>query len=379
MNYLLSRKEIFAALALVICLYCLALVAFHIEGRSLVEGDTPTYLQAIQVLGGTHPPADFMPNRILTSFLSLESVRVLAAFTGNPLSAWFALNSLFFFALGLLSFVFFMRLFENRTTAFLGTIAIVGNYDVYAFGIRYLMDIGGYAFYLASILALLFYVDRKDRRFLFVAVACASVGGLFKEYAFVALLPIAIVLIVEHGRNFVALVRASWLPALIACIPVALVHTAVFLTYHYTYLDWYRYNTHQYAYHAQFSESVKSVGATLQLLLIPAVLGVFYFLRSYQKIELDRRTFLLSIIPPAFVALAWPSVTERLMFLAVPTAAVFACLFFKRHGSWWPIYMLGAAVYVAIAFTTDSFTLSAMHDVLHLWAPEMMMRVRSIL
>lgn len=353
-----GEKRTFAALLLALAaLYAGAVFVLHPFSR--IPDDAPSYLEAIEVVGGADTPEGFMPNRILTTPLTLLSVRALAPLAGGYLPAWAALNSAFFFGLGIVSYLWLRRLF-GADAALFGALLIAANYDVLVFGIAYLTDIGGWFFYLLALYFLAGYARSGARRDILFASLAAGVGGLFKEYALVAAIPIGAMLLFDHGRRPLALIRESFLPALLAAGPLLLVHGWVFAAYHFTYLDWYRFNDRAYGYHAWLPNAIKSFGAVLNLLAVPAAFGAYV---SARAARLDRRTiFLASLLVPACVIFLWPSITERVVFLAVPAAAAFACAAFERSGRllwlWAPPLLLA---YAAISLTLDSHILPAVN------------------
>ncbi|RJQ34500.1 hypothetical protein C4568_02475 [Candidatus Parcubacteria bacterium] len=339
-----------------IVLYAIAFVVLQPALRT--GGDAPSYVAGAEVLSGGAPNADFMVNRILTAPLTLTGIAIFKYITGDYYEGWVILNAIFFFALGLVSF-FMLRTFFGSKVAAIGAILLCANYDVLTFGIAPLSDIGGWFFYLLALFFITkFVAGESECNFVYAGLAIGF-GALFKEYAFLAVIPIAALLLYEYGRDLRELVKHAFLPALAATLPVLITHVAVFFTLHYTYLDWYLYNKHQYAYQSWLPNAIKSFGSVLNLLAIPAALGFALFVWSW---KLDRfAVFVVSLIIPALWILVWPSITQRVVFLAVPTAVILSCIAFKRYERyiWWfaPILL----IYVAISLTLDAYLLGVIN------------------
>jgi hypothetical protein len=348
----------------------LALYIFALFSLSPVfdtAGDAPGYLQAMQVMNGTlAEPATFTPNRILTTFLSTGTVSMLGALSGNYLASWMFVNTLYFFGLAFVSYFLFRRLTGSDTGSILGALFVVGNYDVLVFGLNYLMDLTGWFWFMLSMLFLAAYADSRERRHLWLAVLAAGIGGLFKEYAYVAFAPIGLYMLWESLpwkglRTPLALVRDNVALVAAAVVPTALVHLGVYLIYGYTYLDWYGMNTSTFAFEGWLENSVRSYLVILSFMLPISIIGLARLIKDRHSLGARRAAFIAVFSLPAFAMLAWPIITERLVFLAVPVAALFAAFAIARHERWWVWFTIALILYVALAVKTDGLILSVLY------------------
>ena len=272
------RTPIAPSLVLMVALIALVYLATCLYIRPVfdVMGDAPSYLEAMKVLNGMEAPEGFIPNRILTTFLSVGSVSALAWFMGGSyMTAWFFLNSMLFFGLGIASYLLFKRVLVSTPAAIVSALFVVANYDAIIFGLNYLTDIGGWFGFVLSLYFLYRYVESKDARYVWRAALAAGVGGLFKEYAFFGLVPLGLYLLYEYRTNLLALIRAS-VPLMVSLVPMLLVHAGVYLTYGFTYLDWYRMNQEIYGFRNWQENAIKSYGVVLSVLAPLAVVGFFY-------------------------------------------------------------------------------------------------------
>lgn len=335
-----------------------------------VYGDAPGYLEAMRVMNGSLPePETFTPNRILTTFLSTGTVSLLGGLTGNYLASWFFVNTLYFFGLGFACFFLFRRVTRSDTGSIIGALFVAGNYDVLVFGLNYLMDLSGWFWFVLSLLFLFMHIDREGaegglpgRRYLWLAVLAAGIGGLFKEYAYIGLVPVGLFLLWEHGRSPSRLISRSVPLALAAIVPTLLVHAGVYLIYGYTYLDWYGMNASTFAWQGWLWNSARSFLVVLSFLLPIALFGLRAFvLEMRQERDTRRALFVATLVLPALAVLAWPIVTERLVFLIVPLAGLLAAYAVKRHERHWPWFGFIWLLYVVLAWVTDGLILSKLY------------------
>jgi len=334
-----------------------------------LQSDSTSYIQAMGILAGNPLPADFVPTRILATTGGLSLVLLLGHFFGI-LNAWILMNFIFFIVIALASFFLLRTIFESERVAFLGALFIVGNYGPIVFGLNYLMDAGGWAFYLLALWGVARYVQTRSASAILWASAAVGIGGLLKEYALLGCIAIAVALIWSFFREPR---RASYLAlatAVIAILPVALVHTVVYMKFGYTYLDWVQYNKQTYVYASRIVEYVKAIGWLINILAPFAIAGAWIWGRSIVKsgrafLETPRNIAVIAVVLSAMPVFAWAGITERVLFVLVPAAALFACFLFERYERIWYVFLAPLALYLVASVSMD--TLIKFHRVfLHL-------------
>jgi len=339
----------FVLLACITAIFFCAL--FLLPQSFTVAEDTPGYLQALHVLAGSPPPLHFIPNRLLTTSLGLISILALSHLVGGILPAWYLINSACFFLIGFLSFALFRRIAQDTAAGCCAALLIAANYAMLIGGLTYLMDIGSWTLYVTSLFFLFRYIESDSRRDLFISAALAGLGGIWKEYAYLAFIPIACVLLWENRQSFAGLVKNAAVPALVAVLPTLIIHGAIYVLFRYTYFDWYGKNTASYAF--SLAGLVKGFGVVLSLSALSALAGFGLFAQQLRKQPIHTRdVFLLSLLLPPLLLCVWPGLTERVMFLAVPTSAAYSALFFRQAKRWW-FLMPFVVAYTCISFTTD--------------------------
>src|SRR6185503_9859622 len=198
----------------------LLIVSSIVIPKSL-SGDSQTYLDSMKVLLGGVPPMDFLPNRLLTTSGGLITILALSPFLGI-LASWMTLNTLFFFAIALGSFYLFKNLLDDERAAYLGSFLIIAHYGPIVFAASYLMDAGGWAFFFWSLVFTTRFLKTRETKDILVAALVIAIGGVFKEYALVASLGIAIALLGTFASSPKKNTLLAFATAVIALTPVAI-------------------------------------------------------------------------------------------------------------------------------------------------------------
>jgi len=336
----------------VVALFLLSFYSFHPK----IEGDSVSYIEAIEFLTEDAAPTGLIYNRIITTFGGLTVLIVLGPIL-DLLPAWQIMNFIFFAISAFAFFKLLDLLFENRKVAILGTLFLIANYAILRFGLAYLMDMGGWAFYISSVYFTLKYSKSYDRKNLYKAVVLSSIGGLFKEYAFLAVIPIVVFLVYENWPSFRNIFKKSILPALLAVGPIFLVYLYAYIQFDYTYFDWLSTNQAYYLYDSRIIEYIKSLGSLLNILGILFVGGLLVLRKQWQSLEIRIKLFLLSIFASFLPIFFWPAITQRILFITVPFTIIISGFLFKKYENRL-IWLIPAIVlYLLVSLTMDSYIL----------------------
>ncbi len=347
-------------LSLILSLTTLAILFGIFLGPNIL-GDTPSYLQAIEVLSGSKISSDFVPNRILTSFLGLQSIGVISNITGSVLSAWFLLNLFLYFIGCLFFFKLLVRMFEDQRLAYIGSMFLAANYAFLTFGMNYLMDIGGWTFYILSLYFLWKYGQTKKTTDILLSASMIGVGALFKEYAFLSAVAIAIFLIIENHRDIKVLLKRAFQTALVALIPSVLLYIYVYSRFGYTYLDWFSFNSRYYIYPSRIVEYIKAFGSLVNVLALLFIAGLYGIYKGWKEVETRKKVFLLSVFLSILPIFLWPAITQRILTITIPFIVIVSCFLFKRYGRQYFIFIPILVIYTVASFFMDSFILGAIN------------------
>ena len=342
------------------CLIVLAFLSIYFLKPVDITGDGLTYVQAMDVLQTSHSFTGFVPNRILTTFFGLEAVIVFAKLFGNLKIGWIVLNAFFYFLSSIFFYKLILSVFKSQKTAFLAGLFLAGNYSMISFGLHYLMDIGGWTFYIISLYFLWQAMETENEKNILFASMAVGIGGLFKEYAFLAFIPLGFYLLYTH-RFTKKLLQKSILPILLSFLPILFVYIYVYLNFHYTYLDWFGQNTIQYVYHSRIIEYVKSLGSLLNFLGFLILGGLYVLWKDINIIDRKIKLFLIFIIISILPIFFWPAITQRILFITVPTAIFVSSFLLKKHQKYFYLFLFILILYLITNFFMDSFVLKAIN------------------
>lgn len=325
-----------------------------------IRGDSVTYVEAINFMKVGEFPENFIPYRIITTFGGLWTVIILSRVFGNIFQVWLSMNHVFF-AISIFVFYYLvLMIFENRKTAILCTLFLASNYAILTFGLHYLMDMGGWMFYISSLFFLFKYTKHTDNRYLLISSLMVGVGGLFKEYALLGVFPIATILIYENRNSLLSLIKNSYKPALIASLPILTIYLYVYSKFDYTYADWVK-DSYKYEYSSSFilriAEYIKAFGSLYNVLVVFVLLGVWNFWKSRLIIDKKVKIFLLGLVASVLPVFMWGGVTQRILFITVPVAIIFAGFFFDSNHKYQKTSYVSLLIYFILNIFMDSYLL----------------------
>ncbi len=218
------------------------------------------------------------------------------------------------------------------------------------------MDIGGWMFYILSIFYTLQYALFQKRSFLLWASFFTGIGGLFKEYAFLSVIPIIVFLIFENRPSLFGFIKKAFLPGLLASLPVFILYIFCYKALGYTYLDWLKTNNELYSYPSRIAEYVKSFGSLLNFLGILFLCGAYALWREWQTISPRVKIYLLSIFLSCLPVFLWPAITQRILFNTIPFVVIISSFFIQKKKYHYMV-ILTLLLYLIFNFLLDSVIL----------------------
>ncbi|MEK7669404.1 MAG: glycosyltransferase family 39 protein [Patescibacteria group bacterium] len=326
------------------------LVIFSIYAlKPQIAGDSYIYINSIEVLKTGIEPSGFIPMMIVSTYLGLRLIMFFNLFTGNIEVSWLLLDSILYIAMGLFSYSLFKKIIKDDKLAFLGTLFLVTNYAAVSFGLGYLMDIGGWTAYIASLYFAYRYLENEDKgenkenKWLYISAAFIGIGGLYKEYAFVAYVIIfGIILYKNWSLQTDRWSKIFWKVFITGCLafmPFLFMNVYTYYAFNgYTYLDWFLSNQTGYSYQNRTIEFIKSFGSIYNFGWFLFVPGFYILLKQTKEILqnkiLDKDlknniVFIWLVILSSFSVLLWPVVT-RVLFITMPAAVIVSSLFVQR-------------------------------------------------
>lgn len=329
-----------------------------------IQGDSLLYTESIKVLETGVRSESFVPMMIVSTYLGLSLLIFLNFFTSNVAFSWLILNGFFYVGTGIIFFSILKKIFNDSKLAFIGTIFLITNYASVTFGLGYLMDMGGWFFYTAAIYFCYKYLDEEDvdNKWIYASSGFVSLGGIFKEYAFVACIVIACVIIWKCFGDYKKIFKKGIITILISFTPFILLNIYGHYVYDYTYIDWFFFNQTAYDYQNRTIEFIKSFGSLYTFGWFLFIPGLYLLLKRLKKEVKDKKfdvntVFICSVTLSSFAVLLWPVVT-RVLFITVPALVMITCIFIKKvNVNYWIIVPI-LVLYTISAYLMDSFVLN---------------------
>lgn len=346
------------SLILLICIVVLIFSSLFFLKPQIAD-DSATYLNAINFLKTGEKSLNFVPNRILTTFGALEVVIFLSKIFGSETAVWLAMNIVFYFISAFIFYKLLNLIFEDKKTALLGTLFLISNYAFVTFGLDYLMDIGGWTFYIVSLYFSSLYLKTKENKWLWLSAATVGVGGLFKEYAFLAYIVIFGLIVFTEWRQWGKIIKKIFFTGILAFTPMIVLNIYTFLNFNYTYLNWFLPSTGLYPEVNRPLEYIKSFGSLYNFGWFLFLGGAYLLLRRIKEVFKDEKLlFIWLVILSSTLVFVWPVVT-RVLFITMPAIVLVTSLFIRKMNKWWYAVIPLLVLYVLSSFFMDSYILNA--------------------
>ncbi|MBN2094137.1 MAG: glycosyltransferase family 39 protein [Candidatus Zambryskibacteria bacterium] len=329
-----------------------------------IAGDSFHYTDSIEVLKTGIVPEEFMPMMIVSTYLGLQSIMFFDLFTNSFKVSWLLLNGIFYVFMGLSAYLLIKEMFGDKLTAFLGALFLVVNYAVVVFGLAYMMDMGGWFFYMVSLYFSYKYFknDNESDKWLYLSSVLVGLGGLYKEYAFVAYVVIFGIIIFRDWTDWLKILKKVIITGCISFGPFLLLNIYGFLKFDYTYLDWFL-EQKKYSFQNKTLEFIKSFGSIFNfgwLLFFPGFYLLLNRTKNMIKSKIINRDliFIWLVIFSCISVLLWPVVT-RVLFITMPAAILVSSLFIKKlsRNLRLCITLPILALYMISSYFMDSFIL----------------------
>ena len=330
-----------------------------------IEGDSLLYVNSIEVLKTGVQFIDFIPMMILSTYLGLKLIMLFNFFTNDIAISWLILNSIMYVTMGLFFHALLKRIVKNNQVAFLGTLFLATNYASVAFGMAYMMDIGGWAFYIASLYFSYRYLESEGdegNKWLYISSAVVGIGGLYKEYAFVAYVIIFGLILFRNWKDWSKIFWKVVVTCLLAFTPFLLMNIYTFIKFdQYTYLDWFLHNQNTYTYQNRPVEFIKSFGSIFNIGWFLFLGGFYILLKRLKEMFLNRNIdkdilFIALIILSSFSVLLWPVVT-RVLLITMPVVIIISSLFIKKIKRPFLVVTPILIIYAVLSYLMDAYIL----------------------
>lgn len=340
---------------LMLFLVCFSIYALKPE----IEGDSLFYTESIQVLKTGISGEEFMPMMILTTYLGLRLIMFFDYFFQNIAVSWLVLDGLLYVTAGIFFYSLVNRIFNSSKVAFISTLFLMANYAAIVFGLGYLMDMGGWAAYIASLYFSWRYLEgySKEDKWIYISSAVIGIGGLYKEYAFVAYVIVFGSILWSHWGMWKEVFKKVFITGVLSFTPFALMNVYTFFYYNgYTYWDWFNYQK-VYEYQNRPVEFIKSFGSIYTFGWFLFLPGLYIILKRIKETLRDRTlVFIWLTIASSFSVILWPVVT-RVLFITMPAIVLVTTLYINKKKESLLIVYLILLIYIVTCYLMDAFVL----------------------
>jgi 4-amino-4-deoxy-L-arabinose transferase-like glycosyltransferase len=330
-----------------------------------------SYWQAIDAVEfGTYEPY-FLPNRITTGMGLILATIAGGHIFGSREFTWMLLSVISYVGMSLFFYLLAKRVTGSVQAALLSTIIVAFNYGALVWGLNYTADGMGWFFFIAALYFSFRFLEGGGKKWIWWAVASVAIGAIFKEYAPCAYLAIAASIALWQGYSWPKKILLVGLTGVACLVPFLAANFYSYLTFHYTYLDWWHYNhTNQVQYPGSyFEEYVKILGGIYTFMWFVFIPGAVIFWK--RKKELFSNRALQYILVAALASLPvfiWPPF-QRIFFITVPAFALVCGLYFARikyPSLFWIVPLL--CLYILSGYTMDAYILPNINiqPILHL-------------
>jgi hypothetical protein len=307
--------------ALILVLAVLAVFSIAVL-RPNIGGDSVSYVDTMNFIKTGIEPAGWTPYRLIPTYLGMLSVLSVDSVFHNLNFSWLLLNSILYVAMGILFYSLAKKLFDSSLVAFLCALFLSTNYAAITAGLSYLMDIGGWVFYLAAISSSYIYLSKNNRGYLYLSSLCLGAGGLFKENALFAFIAIVGSIIFVERKNVSKMINLIVLSGLISFGPFILMNIYCLWKYDYTYLNWLHAQS-VYVYNSRIVEYIKAFGSLYNFGWFVFIPGLYLFLKETKEKISDKKIFFMWLVVlsslPVFI---WAAITQRILFITMPAVVL---------------------------------------------------------
>ncbi len=323
-----------------------------------IAGDSLLYTGSIQVLETGIRPSGFLPMMIITTYLGLVLIIFLNLFTHSIAASWLILDGILYVTSGLFFYSLLKRFFSDSRISFIGTLFLMINYAAITFGLGYLMDMGGWAAYIASVYFSYRYLEDGQTKWLYISALLIGLGGIYKEYAFVSYAVLFGVIIWSDWKNWKQIFWKVIVTGILSFLPFIILNIYSYISYnHYTYLDWVHHQK-VYSYQNRVVEFIKSFGSIYNFGWFLFFPGLYLLLKRYQEMFKNKDIFFIFLLLLSCLSvLAWPVVT-RVLFITMPAAVIVSVYFMSKFKKYNYLFILLLLVYVLSAYLMDAFILN---------------------
>ena len=240
--------------------------------------------------------------------------------------AGLVVQNIFFYLLSaLLIFKITELVYQNKKQALLASIFFVSATPVIEVGLSYLVDSGGWFFYLFSIFLTLLYFKTRNEKLIILNGFLSGLGFLMKETGGLGVPFFGLMILFSGTLSLKEKILKMARFGIIFLIPVVILQILVFKYFQFTYWDWYLMGRPGVEGEGVLLVFLRYLG---QLFRILGILWPFILIGAWRELReknWERLKIFLALIPSSFSFLLW-SVNGggRVVFIFAPLGILLA-------------------------------------------------------
>jgi len=340
MKKLKDNKYLFFSLLFAIFLLFVLYLFFGWQ----TDVDTGSYLETITYFSNKDIESlKLLPHRALRPLAILFALPFTIFL--SPLMSLIFENVLFYFATTFLIFKAAKYVLKNEELAFYSVVFYLTSYPFLRFGPVALTDMPAWFFYLLSIYLTLLFLKNPKNYLIYFNGFISGLGVLVKENAGVGILFFLALLIFSGKFEKKEIINYAFKFFLLFLAPILVNQFIIFYFLHYTYLDWYKFNTKIYLRQSYFFFNLaKNFFITFGFSWIFFLIGAVRILKEKHR---ENNKIYFSLLIPSLSFFLWPSITARLIYIAGPFLSLLAAkgLDAKKNNFYFKTFLLFSIIF----------------------------------
>ncbi len=311
----------YVAVKVLLALATLNLIIFAWMFGFHPNNDTDSYILTIEFFRGEQ--ADFHPNRYLNPLYPVVGATLLRFL--SPANTMVVMNIAFYYAIVLLTYGLFRRVFRNLLVGLVSALMVATAYPMLRYGLTQVQDIGAYCWFVATLyVAWRWFTEGYDRRWLLLGGVAVSFGLLTKESGAMAAIAFGILILFS---------KQSWKEkacsiGIVALLPAITIVVNAFRGHEIgvSSLDWYKDNWKVYGpTNYNLFKWVGVNGTAFNLVWPFSALGAYWLIKKRALLPPEVKYYFVAALIPSLSYLSWPIFIGRTVFIAawflIPLAA----------------------------------------------------------
>lgn len=319
LNIWLAKPRVALRVLLVLATFNLIIFAWLFGFHT--NNDTDSYILTIEFFRGEQ--ADLHPNRYLNPFYPVVGATLLRFL--SPANTMVVMNIAFYYAILLLTYGLFRRVFRSIPVGLVSALIIITAYPMLRYGLTQVQDIGAYCWFVATLyVAWRWFTEGYDRRWLLLGGVAVSFGLLTKESGAMAAIAFGVLILFS---------KQTWKEKVLSVATVAILPFITLLVNAFrgheigvSSLDWYKDNWKVYGpTNYNFFKWVGVNGSAFNLVWPFSALGAYWVIKKQQVLPPEVKYYFIAALIPSLSYLSWPLFIGRTVFISawllVPLAA----------------------------------------------------------